>query len=208
MEENVLLGLFFMSLAVGMTPGPNNLILASVGASMGFFGGLRAAAGVILGFPAMIFLVSLGMGSLLLELGWLLWVLKGLGFVLLLWIAWKIANAPPLSVNESGGVEGGRRYYFWEMFVFQWVNPKALAMTTAFASAYTTKLGGGVWWEASVLWMVFSVAAVVSTTSWLFLGSLIRRLLTHKLWSRVYGLLMALLLLVSVIPVLWDGLFV
>ena len=202
--EDRLLGLFLTVVAVAMTPGPNNLLLASLGASMGLRRGWVVAWGIFAGFPLMVFLVSLGLGGLLSEWGWFSYGLRGVGLVLLLWIAWKIASAPFLVLTEEGEVEGGVVYGFWSLFFFQWVNPKAWVLSTAFGSVHLTP-EGVVWMEALELGFLFFVATLLTGTLWLLLGTSLRRFLVDRLWFRVYGILMSLLLLLSVLPLMWDN---
>jgi threonine/homoserine/homoserine lactone efflux protein len=51
---------------MGFTPGPNNVMLASSGARFGVARTLPHLMGVTVGFPVMLFLVGLGLASILL----------------------------------------------------------------------------------------------------------------------------------------------
>ena len=51
------------ALAMGLTPGPNNVMLAASGSRFGIRRTLPHLAGVTVGFPVMLFLVGLGLAA-------------------------------------------------------------------------------------------------------------------------------------------------
>src|ERR671923_502431 len=84
---------FLFAIVAAITPGPSNLILTSTGATVGVLRGLPCQWGVASGMGLMMFLVTFGLGSLVLESPLILQGLKWCGIGFLLWLAWKIATA-------------------------------------------------------------------------------------------------------------------
>ena len=75
------------------TPGPNNAICASIGATYGYTRALPFALGVTVGYPALIAAVGLGLAGLLAAFPQLHLAIKICGASFLLYLAWKIATA-------------------------------------------------------------------------------------------------------------------
>ncbi len=95
--EQVVAFLLF-DVVAAVTPGPSNTMLTAVGAHAGILRGLPSLFGVMTGMGLMMFLVRLGLGSLVLQHPLLLRALNGGGAAFLLWLLWKIATS-------SGGIE-------------------------------------------------------------------------------------------------------
>src|SRR5215831_16724598 len=87
------------AVVAAVTPGPSNIMLTAAGAHGGVLKGLPCLLGVATGMGLMMFLVPLGLGSLVLEFPLLLKALNWGGAAILLWLSWKIATS-------SGRVEG------------------------------------------------------------------------------------------------------
>ena len=76
----LLLGpLALFALVSSITPGPNNIMLASSGLTFGFRRTIPHMLGVNLGFTLMLVLVGLGLGTMFQQLPWLYTVLKYAG---------------------------------------------------------------------------------------------------------------------------------
>lgn len=84
--EQALAFLAFALVAAG-TPGPSNVMLTAAGANAGLLRGLPCLLGVALGMALMIFLVALGLGSLVLETPMVLQGLRWVGVGFLLWLS-------------------------------------------------------------------------------------------------------------------------
>jgi threonine/homoserine/homoserine lactone efflux protein len=113
------LAFVLFAVVAAITPGPSNLLLTSTGAAVGVRRGLPALLGQVVGMGLMLFLVAIGLGSLVLKSPLIIPGLKWGGSGLLLWLAWKIATAGRSEATGHRVCVG-----FWEAGVFQWVNPK------------------------------------------------------------------------------------
>ncbi|WP_412505893.1 LysE family translocator [Roseovarius sp. SYSU LYC5161] len=198
MTLELLTALVAFAFVTVLTPGPNNLMLMASGANFGFRRTVPHMLGIALGFPAMVFLVGVGVMQLfdMWPLGYT--VLKALSVGYLLYLAWKIANAAPPA--ETGAE--GRPLTFLQSAAFQWVNPKAWSMALSAITLYAASRN-----LTAVLWVagVYVLVSVVSTTGWTVLGQQLRRLLKSPRRLRVFNRVMAGLLVATLIPVLWPS---
>lgn len=189
--------LFTFALITVITPGPNNLMLMASGANFGFRRTVPHMLGIGLGFPAMVFLVGIGIMQI-----FDLWplsytILKLASVVYLLYLAWKIAHAAP---PKQAATEG-KPLTFLQSAAFQWVNPKAWSMALSAITLYATTRD-----LPAVLWVAgtYVCVSLISTVSWTVLGQQIRRLLTNPTRLYVFNWVMAALLVATLIPVLWP----
>ena len=193
--------LVFFAFATSITPGPNNIMIMSSGVNYGVQRSLPHMAGIQLGFLLMLLAVGAGAGLVLQQQPMLHTVIKLLGSVYLLYLAWKIATARPQQI-ETGS---SKPLSFIQALAFQWVNAKAWVMITGAIVAFTS-LQGVYWQQLALIALVFLLVGLPCTGSWLLFGAALKRLLTapkHRQWfNRAMGTLLAL----SVLPPLWQAL--
>ena len=174
------------------TPGPNNAMLASSGATFGFRRTVPHALGVALGFPAMLFLVALGLGEVFARSTVLQETLRYCGAALLLWVAWRIANA------KAPGEAGARSkpFTFLQAAAFQWVNPKAWAMCVGVVAQFLT--GTNTLTEAAVATLIGIASGLGSAHSWAGFGAVMQRWLRTPSRLKAFNLTMAGLVVLGV----------
>lgn len=199
MSLQTLIAVLIFSTVMAFTPGPNNAMLASSGSRFGLARTLPHAAGVTLGFPVMIFLVGLGLASILLASPLLQLVMKSVSCVYLLWMAFQIARSD--STKESRGKD--KPLTFLQAAAFQWINPKAGLMAVGAISAYTTA-SGRLYLEVAIIAAVSLVVSIFSTLTWAAFGAGIRRWLRSHTALRLFNLAMALSLVASMVPILIE----
>src|ERR1700754_3304451 len=102
LSANLLGPVALFSLVSSITPGPNNIMLASSGLNFGFRRSVPHMLGVNIGFSLMILLVGAGLGAVFHNSPLLYTLLKYGGAAYLLYLAWKIATAGEIR-------EGSRR---------------------------------------------------------------------------------------------------
>jgi threonine/homoserine/homoserine lactone efflux protein len=180
MPTDLLAALVALAFASTWTPGPNNMMLASSGATFGWRATWPHAFGVALGFPFMLFVVALGLGELFQRSEVLRETLRWAGVALLLWLGWRIATA-------AGGAATGRArpFTFLQAAAFQWVNPKAWAMAVSTAAAFISCAAPTR--EALVCAGVFVVSGLTSAHGWAVFGAALRRLLSTPLRLRLFN---------------------
>ncbi|MHA1128026.1 MAG: LysE family translocator [Alphaproteobacteria bacterium] len=200
MPFDSILALFGILLAATWTPGPNNLMLASSGATFGFRRTIPHIAGVAIGFGFMLFTVALGLGEVFERIPVLQIILRWAGAALLLWIAWRIAN------TKAPGEAGARTkpFSFLQASAFQWVNPKAWAMCIGVVGQFMH--GDNPVLVAAIMAFVSIAAGSTSATSWTSFGAYLQKWLKSPTRLKMFNYTMAGIIVAGVIAVLWTGL--
>lgn len=176
-----------------VTPGPSNVMLTAAGANAGVWRGLPCLLGVTLGMGLMMFLVPLGLGSVVLAHPLALRVLNWGGAAFLLWLAWKIATSRSLDATDSGdpvGFIGGAG--------FQWVNPKSWLVTASAAGTFLHADAGSPLTQAAALGGLFALAVLPSGFVWLAFGATVHHVLGSPRRLRVFNIAMGVLLALSI----------
>ena len=199
MSFQTLIAVLIFSTVMAFTPGPNNAMLASSGSRFGLARTLPHAAGVTLGFPVMIFLVGLGLASILLASPLLQLAMKSVSCAYLLWMAFQIARSS--TAKENSGRD--KPLSFLQAAAFQWINPKAWLMAVGAISAYTTA-SGRLYLEVGIIAAVSLVVSIFSTLTWAAFGAGIRRWLRSPAALRCFNIAMALSLVASMVPIMIE----
>ena len=195
MTHEQLLALAAFAFVTSITPGPNNLMLMASGANFGVRRTLPHMLGVALGFVFMAVLVGAGLARVFTAVPQLHAALQAMSVAYLLFLAWKIAAAPP----PGEAARAGRPMTFLGAAAFQWVNPKAWAMALTAVSVYApSQTVEGV----TAVAVVFGVVNFPSVGAWAVLGQGMRRVLTNPARARAFNVVMAVLLVASLYPVL------
>ncbi len=197
MTTPLLLALAAFALVSSITPGPNNLMLLASGINFGFRRTLPHMLGVALGFALMVAIVGAGTATIVTLVPGLLGIIKWVSVAYLLYLAWKIATAPPPSAE---GRAQARPMTFLQAAAFQWVNPKAWTMALTAASAYLP--AGNDWAGVALLAAVFCAVNLPSVGLWAALGTSLRRFLADPVRLRRFNIVAALTLVATLYPVL------
>src|SRR5579875_1286382 len=196
-----LFSLFAFAVSMSATPGPNNAMVASSGATFGLMRTLPHILGVSFGFPIMLLAVALGAGELLRAYPAAHAVMRWIGAAYLVWLAWRIAVSPigrgeaDATVPRARAVASGRPLNFIEAALFQWINPKA----------WVIAIGAVVLAQVLILSIVFLLVCIPCLTLWTGIGAGAARLLRTPRGLRAFNLAMAALLIASLVPLLGEG---
>jgi len=181
-----------------ITPGPNNTVLLASGVNFGVRRSIPHAMGISIGFMLMVLGVGFGLGELFKAWPPLYSILRYVGAAYLLYLAWKIATSGPI----SGDAAGTRKpLSFWGAAAFQWVNPKAWVMAVGAITTYTPAQGYVL--NVIVIAALFALVNLPSVGIWVMFGSALRNLLQNPRWLMLFNVLMALLLVISLYPLLF-----
>ena len=178
-----------------ITPGPNNLMLMASGANFGFRRTIPHMLGVGLGSVLMVLLVGAGLAQIFDRYPASYAVLKIFSVGYLLYLARKIATSHSPSRPENAGAP----FIFVQAALFQWVNPKAWAMSLTAVSVYAPSQSLAM---IALVAVVFGAINLPAVSSWVILGRQLRHLLTNTKRLRAFNYVMAGLLLLSPGPVL------
>jgi len=197
--ETALVSLIGFSVAMYITPGPNNVMVAASAANHGIGATTPHMFGIAVGFSVMLTLVCAGLGSALLSWPLLLPLFRWIGAIWLALLAWQIASAPPPG-------EGGRDRVlaFFGAAAFQWINPKAWLIAAGAAGEYLTATQP-LLAQLARIFVVFLLVGMPCLLVWALLGSGAGRLLHSPSRLRVFNIAMAVLLVASLVPVLIEG---
>jgi threonine/homoserine/homoserine lactone efflux protein len=168
-------------------------MLTAAGANAGVLRGLPCLFGVTTGMSLMMFLVPLGLGSLVLKNPLVLKALNWGGAALLLWMAWRIATASRIESMPDEKPVG-----YLGAALFQWVNPKAWLVSVSSAGTFLSAHAGSPIVQSASLAGLFFVAALPSCFVWLAFGATVQRLLRSRRRLRLFNIAMGTLLVLSI----------
>lgn len=167
----VLAPLAFYAFVMSITPGPNNLMLASSGLTFGFKRTAPHIAGIQVGFFALVALTGLGLGAVFQAEPRLQLALKIVGAAYLLYLAWKLWRASELKDRD-----GAEPLSLFNAALFQLVNPKALVMAITAIAAFAAP-GEGYVWRVLIVCVVCLLVGTPCSASWAAFGSGMRQML-------------------------------
>ena len=197
MQTELLLAFAGFAAVTLFTPGPNNMMLMASGANFGIRRSLPHLFGVALGFPAMVALMGLGIDRLFAAYPGLVPAMQIASFAYMIYLAWKIAHAG--APRDKVAPTETRPFTFLQAAAFQWVNPKAWAMGLGALSVYAAGLGGRLWDV-----VLFAAIGIPSAATWTAMGQGLRRWLAAGSRLVWFNRGMAVLLVVSMLPVLFH----
>jgi threonine/homoserine/homoserine lactone efflux protein len=183
-----LLALLFASAVVMGSPGPSTISVTASGAAYGFRRSLGYVSGLIVGTMSVLLAVALGVVAFVLSMPYGTRILTCLASSYLLYLAFKIATAPPL--DSLGGDR--QPPAFLGGFLFAIANPKAyLAIAAVFAG--TTLVDDKIK-NALVKIALLAGMIVIIHLAWLSAGVALSRVLQAPLASRLVNLTLAAIL--------------
>lgn len=120
-------------------------------------------------------------------------VIRILGVLFLLYFAWRLATT---SINI--GKKRARPLSFLQASAFQWVNGKSWAIMTSAIATYTVP-GDNISWQLALMLLIFTALCFASVTFWSAMGYGLKKYMTQAR-LRIFNLLMAPLLVLSIFP--------
>jgi threonine/homoserine/homoserine lactone efflux protein len=183
------LTLVLEAVAVMGSPGPSTMAVTATGAAYGVRRSLGFASGAIVGTVAVLLAVAGGAVALLMSAPGLGSALTIASAVYILYLAWKIATAPPLSKRDGNDLAPS----FASGFLLAIANPKAwFAIAAVFTGS--TLVASSREWDASLKAAVLAVLIALIHFCWLFGGAALTGLLSDPTRSRVVNILFGLIL--------------
>jgi threonine/homoserine/homoserine lactone efflux protein len=191
-NENLLL-LYLAAVPLMGSPGPATLTVAATAAAFGTRAALPYLCGIILGTVGVLLLIATGVTGAILAVPALGSVIAVLAACYILYLAWRIATAPPL----KQGAGTGQRPSLPAGFLLAIANPKAFAAIGAVFSGHQL-VSGDVLADSLLKILALAPLIVVINTMWLAFGSLIASALRDPRLSRMANICFAILLVISV----------
>ena len=188
-----LFGFVLAGFALAGSPGPNTLSLAATGAAFGARNGLGYLVGLVIGMVAVMGITATGVLGILLALPGATPVVAAIAGAYFVYLAFRIATAPPLSdtteARREPSVAGG---------VFQsLINPKGYAAMAAMFSGFVLVRGHIALDVAAKVILLTAIITAVNL-AWLVAGAALTRYFREPRTNRLINVTFAVLLLASV----------
>lgn len=172
-------------------------MVAASGVNFGFRRTRPHILGICFGHSGMTFIIGAGLGPVFTEYPMAHLIMRYAAFAFVCWIALRIARA---DIGEEGG-GGGKPMTFFQAVLFQWINPKAVAMSVGAVSAFMTG-GGAALLEAGLIAGVFLLLALPCISLWGLFGAAVGGYLRgNRRMLRAFNITMAVLLVAAMLPV-------
>ncbi|MER8831640.1 LysE family transporter [Mesorhizobium sp. M0833] len=185
-----LLALVLASAIVMGSPGPATISVTAIGAAFGLRDSLRYASGIVVGTVLVLLVVATGIMAVLTALPKLAALLAVASAAYILYLAFKIATAPPLAAR----VGRAALPTFLGGFLLAVANPKGyVAIAAVFAGASSG--AGGLAISAKLAVLALMIVAI--HLLWLLAGAAFARLLRKPLASRIINLVFAVTLIAT-----------
>ncbi|NTX26938.1 LysE family translocator [Burkholderia pyrrocinia] len=186
-------GMLF-ALVTSITPGPNNTMLLASGVNFGFRRTMPHLFGISIGVAILMLCVGFGLGEAFKRLPLLYTILEAASVAYLLYLAWRIGTSGEVKAHGAKP----RPMTFVEAAAFQWVNPKAWMMVLT--AATTVRLSADYGMNAAWMAVVFILIGFPCICLWAAFGLGLRRFLSNQRALRIFNVTMAVLLILSLYP--------
>lgn len=180
--------LAFLGAAMLLTlaPGPDNLLVLSLGASRGRRLGVAFGLGCATGCLSHTLLAALGVSALIAATPVAFTALKVSGGLYLVWLGWQaLRSCGGLALQNAGGDESALRL-FGKGLVANAINPKVITFFLAFLPQFVNVSRGDAPWQMLQLGVVFTLQAALlfGAIGWFAgsVGQLLRRHPHLGLW--------------------------
>jgi len=174
------------------TPGPNNIVASYSGFNFGIKKTIPHILGVTLGFTALIISLIVGLINIFKIYPNFQEVLKYLGTLFLLYLAFKISfSSSDKSSNSESPVK------FIETFIFQFLNPKGVIVGIIVVSTYIQVDENYINYSLQVIILAL-LFSITSITSWTLVGRFLRKFATNEKFIKYFNYAMSVLLILSI----------
>lgn len=181
------------SLTNAFTPGPGNILALNTVTNYGWKKGRPLFLGIFAGYYVVQLICAVFVYGVSTLLPGVLGVMKYVGAVYILWLAFHIALSRPEGDHEEKSAS------FWKGFTLQFVNVKiylfGITALTGYVTNYSTALWGLVFFE-----FVIATIGTIATLTWIGAGMVIQKI--YLRYYRPINLILALTLLECVYSIL------
>jgi threonine/homoserine/homoserine lactone efflux protein len=196
MTWGLLVSVAVFSFVTAVSPGPNNTFLLSSGANFGLRKSLPYLNGIMVGLSGMMIALGAGLGVIFTTMPLVYQVLKWVGFAYIVWLAFLIMRSTNTSENAEAHCMG-----FVQATTFQFVNPKAWVVVASFMA--TSVPVGSDLGSTAIICLVFLAFTYPGALIWALAGQVLKEWLSRPARRRVFNIVSAILLVLSMVPVLF-----
>ena len=190
-----LVPLILFCCAAAFTPGPNNILGSYSGFNFGIRKSLPLILGVTFGYTSLLITLSAGLIIVFKNYPFLQDILKILGSLFLIYLAYKISFKNKLETKEIKNP-----VKFLNTFFFQYINPKGVIIAIICISTFVES-GSNYLFHTMVVVIVSFIVSAASISSWCLLGKFLRRFATNKKFIQIFNYIMSFFLIVCVIMI-------
>jgi threonine/homoserine/homoserine lactone efflux protein len=195
---NEIIPLLLFAISTTFTPGPNNLMVMNSGMHFGIKQSLPHYFGICVGFPAMVLMVAVGLGAVFTEYAWIKHILKIVGSIYMLYLAWQILT----SHSKASSSQTRKPLSFLQAVMFQWVNPKAWLTAIGTISIFTVT--HNYFSNAFVISTIYLLMCLPCVGAWLLFGKFLQHILKKNSHRIAFNIAMALALVASIGMIIFD----
>jgi threonine/homoserine/homoserine lactone efflux protein len=152
----------FLGVAVLVTiaPGPDNLMVLSIGASRGRQRGMAFGLGCAMGCLSHTLLAALGVSAVIAASPTAFTALRILGGLYLVYLGWKaLRSSGPAGIGEPAPAPESATTMFHRGLAASAINPKVVMFFLAFLPQFVIASHGGTGWQIAQLGVVFTLQA-------------------------------------------------
>jgi threonine/homoserine/homoserine lactone efflux protein len=188
-----LVALILFGIATAYTPGPNNIIASHSGFNFGFRKTLPLILGVAFGWSFVLIVFESGLIILFQNYPILQNIIKGIGTIFLIYLAYKISFIKAEETKENKSP-----ITFIDMFLFQFMNPQGILIAMLIVSTFIDP-NEKYLRDAIVVTVIMFFMAFTSVSFWCLLGKYLRKFATNEKFIRIFNYSMSFLPIVCVI---------
>jgi len=190
---DVLFGFILAAFALAGSPGPATLSLAATGAAFGAQRGLPYMLGIDIGMVGVMAITASGVVGVLLALPGATPIVSVLAGAYFLYLAYRIAIAPPLS--EATAQQSPPS--FAAGLLLSLINPKGYAAMAALFSGFVL-VRERIMLDVAVKLIVLAAIIATVNLAWLTAGAGLTRFFREPRTNRIVNVIFAILLIASV----------
>lgn len=187
-------GFLLAAVALAGSPGPATLSLAASGAAFGVRRVMAYLVGNVVGMITVMAITASGLVALMLAIPGVGPAVTVASAAYFLWLAWRIATAPPLSAAQGEGKPPS----FSGGFMLSLINPKGYAAMAALFSGFAL-LRERLALDAALKIALLAVVITAVNVLWLVSGAALTRWFRDPRSNRIINVVFAVLLLASVV---------
>ena len=184
-----ILSLSLFMLVTSCSPGPNNIVASYSGFNFGISKTVPHMFGVILGFTTLVAIKNFGLINIFKKFSILQEILKYIGSLFLIYLAYKIAFSK--TKNDTSSKNPVK---FIETFFFQFINPKSVIVSIIMVSTYVEKGENFINYSLWVISVAFFFACF-SIMFWTLIGKFLSKFATNEKFIKGFNYTMSLLLI-------------
>ncbi len=187
-------GFLLAAVALAGSPGPATLSLTATGAAFGARRGIAYLAGIVVGMVAVMAVVASGLVGLVMAVPGAMPVVAGMAAAYFLYLAWRIATAPPLAEANAER----QAPTFIAGLALSLVNPKGYAAMAALYSGFVL-ISGHLAADVAVKVALLTLIIAATSVAWLLAGAMLTRHFREPRSNRAINVAFAVLLVASVL---------